>query len=336
MSAISASARPRPPARRRRLPLVAAVPFVAAAALLGVIAGAPSERPTPTPAPRAQPAPSPKAIAGGAALIAAPSGWSRTADAAVPGFPFRHPIALQRRSDHLRVTIELLPATAPTLLPAGFPSSPPAVVSLASGQQAWRYAFVRTGGPAALPAESMLVVWAVPTARGVATIACLGPRGTAAPDACETIAQSLMTPGSAPLRPGPSAAFWSRLPAVLATLDVARVRGRRALAGADRSSSQARAARALSAAHRSAITALAPLARQGEGAPSSTVRALHGAAGAYGKLGSAARSRWPGRYTRARGAVESAEATLARALERARTAARAEFAAGRALASPAR
>ena len=327
MSAIPASARPRPPARRRRLPLVAAVPFVAAAALLGVIAGAPSE--APTPAPRAEPAPVPTAIAGGAAVVAAPSGWSRTDSAAVPGFPFRHPIALERRSDRLRVTIELLPATAPTMLPAGFPSSPPAVVSLASGQRAWRYAFVRAGGTAALPAESMLVVWAVPTARGVATIACLGPRGTAAPAACDAIAQSLTTPGSAPLRPGPSAAFWSRLPAVLATLDVARVRGRRALAAADRSSGQARASRALSAAHRSAGAALAPLAQQAE-VPGGTVRALQAAAGAYGKLGRAARSRWPGRYTRARAAVGAAESNLARALERARTAARAEFAAGRA------
>ena len=57
---------------------------------------------------------------------------------------------------------------------------------------------------------------------------------------------------------------------------------------------------------------------------------------AYGKLGRAARSRRPGRYTRARAAVGAAESNLARALERARTAARAEFAAGRGTASAAR
>ena len=328
----AARSRPRAP---YRLPLVAAVPLLAAAALVGMAVGAPSEAPRPEPT-RALPAPPrPAAIAGGAAVVAVPTGWSRTEGAAVPGFPFRHPLALQRDSDRLRVTIELLPATAPTLLPAGFPAAAPAEVRLDSGQRAWRYAFVRSGGPVALSTESMLVVWAVPTARGVVTIACLGPRGTAAPAACESIAGSLTTPGSAALALGPSAAYWSRLPAVLATLDVARVRGRRALAAAGRASAQARAAATLSAAHRSASRTLAPLARSGNGAPSRAVSALRGAAAAYGTLGRAARSRWPGRYERARGSVRAAESALARALARARRAARAEFAAARAAADSA-
>ena len=329
MSAIPAASRSRPSVPRR-LPLVAAVPFVAAAALFGLAVATPSEAPRPAPA-RALPAPPrPTAIAGGAAVVAVPSGWTRTDGATVPGLPFRHPLALERRSDQLRVTIELLPAAAPTLLPADFPATTPEAVRLASGQRAWRYAFVRADGATAVATESMLVVWTVPTARGVATIACLGPLGPAAPAACESIAGSLTTPGAAPLALGSSAAFWSRLPAVLATLDVARVRGRRALAAAGQASGQARAAATLAAAHRSASTTLAPLSHPGDGAPSRAVSALRGAASAYGTLGRAARSRWPGRYARARRTVRFAEAKLARALARARRAARAEFAAARA------
>ena len=74
-----------------------------------------------------------------------PSGWARDNVVTTPGFV--HPLRLRNADDGLRASVERLPATSATLLPAAFlrslESAPdrPAVVTLAGGRQAWRYRF---------------------------------------------------------------------------------------------------------------------------------------------------------------------------------------------------
>jgi hypothetical protein len=185
-------------------------------------------------------------------------------------------------------------------------------VRLDSGQRAWRYAFLRRGA-----ADSMLVVWAVASSRGVATVACLGTRAAAAPAGCEAIARSLRWRGPAALDPDPSAAFWGRLPAVVTDLQAARASGRAALAAAAHARAQATAAAALATAHRNAAAALDPLAR-GTGAPARAVDSLRSVAAAYDALAAAARARVPAGYAEARARVIAAERVLVAALARAR------------------
>jgi hypothetical protein len=319
------SAVPAPLPSARRVPLAAAVPLAAVAALIGLIAGAPA-----APAPTAAPvAPAPATATGGGVQLEVPGGWSRAAGAAIPGLPFRHPLGLRRDAGGLRLTAEVLPMRTRTLLPPALAPGRPAVVRLASGQRAWRYAFVRAGAtaadgagatpggaaPATAPSAAMLVVWALPTARGVATVACLGPRARAVPPDCAAIARSLATPATAALALGPRTAYRSRLPAVVAALDAARVRGRRALAAAPHARGQVREAAGLAAAHRAAATALAPLARPEEDA---AVRGLRRVAAAYDALAAAAHGRRPDGYARARAGVGAAERALGAALVRGR------------------
>ena len=79
-----------------------------------------------------------------------PSGWARGDAAAVPGFD--RPLGLRNTSEALRASVEQLPATSPTLLPAAFlqtlKSAPerPDMVRLASGRDAWRYRFPQADG----------------------------------------------------------------------------------------------------------------------------------------------------------------------------------------------
>ena len=129
--------------------------------------------------------------------------------------------------------MERLPATSATLLPAAYvktlASAPdkPAVVRLAAGAQAWRYRFPGRDG-------SMTLLYAAPTTSGIATVACTTPIDTSVPRACEALAGAVSVPGSRPLEPSTSAAFFSALPAAVKDLDAARTKGVDELKGATR------------------------------------------------------------------------------------------------------
>ena len=156
-------------ARSHTLPLAAVAAVVVAGAIGGLLVGGSLSGGGSSPAPRATPA---QSIAHDGVRLQVPSGWARTDVTTAPGFS--RPLALRNSDDGLRATVERLPATSATLLPAAFlrtlGSAPgqPEVVRLSGGRQAWRYRFPATDG-------SMTLMYAAPTTSGVATVACTAP-----------------------------------------------------------------------------------------------------------------------------------------------------------------
>jgi hypothetical protein len=289
--------------------------MVLAAAIAGLVVGgalvggySPQPRVTAT----AQP------IAHEGLRVQVPRGWTRGDGAGIPGF--RDPLRLRNRDDGLRANAEQLPATSATLLPAAFLASvegtpePPTLVRMAGGQSALRYRVPGRNG-------SMTLVYAAPNTKGVATVACTGPIGSSVPRACDALGGAVTVPGARPLAPSPTAAFSSRVPAVLSDLDASRTHGLEALEAARSARGQARAADGLGRAHRAAAATLAPLA-SGDGVPRATVGALTATATAYAVLARAARNRLPGPYADAGRAVTNANADLRKTVAKASAATR--------------
>jgi O-antigen ligase len=305
--------------------------LVVAAAIAGAIAGlllGGSFRGGDAPALRS--AMAPQAIAHDGLRLQVPSGWARGDAATVPGF--NRPLGLHNASEDLRASVERLPATSPTLLPAAFlqtlKSAPerPDVVRLASGRDAWRYRFPQADG-------SVTVLYAAPTTTGIATVACLSRIDAGG---CEALASAVTVPGTRGLEPGPSAAFYSRLPAAASDLDAARAKGAREFDAATRSTAQAAAADRLARAHKAAGAALAPLTREGDGLPTATVSALSATATAYATLARAARARSPRRYADAGRTLAGADADLRRTTTKVAAAASAASTASRPAGTPMR
>ena len=308
---MSAHAGSRELTQGRRLPVATVSALVVAAAIAGAIAGllfGGSFGGGGTPGLRS--APGPQTIAHDGLRLQVPSGWARGDAAAVPGFD--RPLGLRNTSEALRASVERLPATSPTLLPAAFlqtlKSAPerPDMVRLASGHDAWRYHFPQADG-------SVTVLYAAPTTTGIATVACLSPIDAGG---CEALASAVTVPRTRALELGTSAAFYSRLTAVASDLEAARAKGARELDAATRSAGQAAAADGLARAHKAAGAALAPLTREGDGLPTATVSAVGATATAYATLASAARARSPRLYADAGRAVAAADSDLRRTMRK--------------------
>jgi hypothetical protein len=273
--------------------------------------------------------PEPQTIGRAGLRVEVARGWTRGGAATLPGFV--RPLDLSNPDQSLTATVERLPATSATLIPAALSkrlvAAPrrPADFRLRSGQRAWRYRLQARDG-------SLVVLYAAPVVGGVVTMACASPAVATIPPACDTVARTLtIAPGWQALAPGTGAGFFSRLPGVRAQLEIARAEGGRELGAATRATAQAAAADRLARAHRAAGAALSPLA--GGPGQRTAVRALSATANAYAALAGAARARVPRRYAAARRTVIAADGRLGRALARAGTAA---HAAGRAAVSAAR
>jgi hypothetical protein len=241
--------RRRPPASAVlvALPLLAAILGAILALAFGDDAG---------PAPvRATPAPAGRTVAAGDLRLTLPEGWTpiRTIPA-MPGFEGAR--ATFARSWNADVAIALLPAVKPSLLPAQLDAakSPASSRPRVAGAGTLRgYHYVRDPRGA-----GVLDVVAVPTTRGVATIAC---RSTVvAPDECDLALRGLRLARGSFVPLSADAAFLSRLPAVAATLDAERVRLRERLARATLAEDPARTADRLAGAYAGASSALRPLA----------------------------------------------------------------------------
>jgi hypothetical protein len=305
VASASASARP---VTRDTLPVATVSVLVVAAVIAGLLLGGSvggrdvsAERPAGAPDP----------IDHGGLRLQVPSGWARGDAAAISGFS--RPLGLQNAAEGLSAAVERLPATSATLLPVASLTTPKAAlerpddIRLASGQRAWRYRLQRNDG-------SVLVLYAAPTTGGIATVACASPAVTAVPRGCDVLASAVAVPGSQPLEPGTSAAFFSRLPATIADLEAARTKGTRELSAATRATAQAAAADGLARAHKAAGAALAPLADNRKRVQTAAVGALTASATAYAALASAARARVPQPYTDASRTVTGADADLRRAM----------------------
>ena len=285
------------------LPVATVCVLVVAGAVAGLLlGGVVGDRDLPA----GRPAPRPRSIAHGGLRLQVPSGWTRGGAAAVPGF--HRPLGLRYADAGLSAAVERLPPTSATLLPVALSpllkAAPqrPAEIRLASGQRAWRYRLQRSDG-------SLLVLYALPTTGGVATVACASPAVAAVPRACDALAAAVAVPGWQPLKPGNGAAFFSWLPATVAELEAARAAGGSELAAATRAAAQA--------AGRGRTGPRAPGRRRGalparrRADPDRRRRRPQRDGDAYTALARAARARVPRRYAAASRAVRAADARAA-------------------------
>jgi serine/threonine protein kinase len=292
---------------------------VAATAVLAVAAGLlVGDRESSTPAP-SRPAPRLASSAGNDALaLRFPEPWRQTnRPPAIEGLDLARPVALDAGTGGAGVVAGRTTATGPTLLPAAFvkrladrPAGEPVRLGAV---QALRYRGLRPGesGPA-------LTVFAVPTSRGVATIACHAPAAAAAAFEadCERVAASLELSGAKAYALGPQAGYARRLDRALTALAAARSRDRRALAGAKTQGGQARLAGALAAAHDRAADALARLAvtPADAGAHAALVAAVRRARGGYARMARAARRHDARGFAAGERTVRDGDAMLRKAL----------------------
>jgi hypothetical protein len=306
VSAASAATRATPQGQGR-LPTLAVSLLAIGSAIAGLVLGGVYRS---APAPRVETRAAPIASAG--VRVQLPTGWARGSATTLSGFD--QPLWLRHAGAGVNAAVELLPAAAPTLLPVGVQASgAPQTVELASGRQAWRYRVERSDG---VP----LVFYAAPTTKGIATVGCLNVSGSTAERACRAVAVAVTVPGSHRLAPGERAAFLSRLPATVASLDSARTKGARALDAASLPAAQALAADGLARAHRAAAAELAPLRSNDDRLASETVGALGATASAYSVLADAARARSSRLYAEASRGVAGADGRLRRTMTEASTA----------------
>jgi hypothetical protein len=237
--------------------VVVAVAAIAVAA--GLLLGKPDDS-TPAPAPSAPSLSS--SAANDAVALSFPATWSRADHApALDGLDLARPVALTAGARGTGVVAGRTAATGPALLPAAFvkqlPDRPAAERVRLGELQALRYRDLRPGGSA-----TALTVFAVPTARGVATVACHAPAAAAAAFRadCERVAASLKLSGTKPYGLGPQEPYARGVDRALTALAASRGRDRRALASARTQGGQSRLAGALARDHDRAATALAQLA----------------------------------------------------------------------------
>ena len=288
-----------PPARgeSRSQPRPAlAVAGVAAVAVVAIAAGLLiGNRKTASPAAAAA-APALVSSAGNDVLdLSFPDTWRRASrPPAIEGLDLARPVALSAGAGGGGVVAGRSAATGPTLLPAAFVkrlAGRPAADRVRLGAlQALRYRGLRPGG-----AGPALTVFAVPTSRGVATVACLAPPASAAAAVfqadCQRVAASLKLSGPRAFGLGPQADYARGADRAITALAAARLRDRRALAGARTQGGQGRLAAALATAHDRALRALSGLAISPADAEAhaSLVAAIRRARDGYARMSRAAR-----------------------------------------------
>jgi serine/threonine protein kinase len=319
-------AAPAPPARGADAPprggrrsLVPAALVVTAVAVVAVAAGLLiGHRDSPSPA--APPsAPALASSAGNDLLdLSFPESWRRSHRApAIDGLDVARPVAVSAGAGGAGVVAGRTTATGPTLLPAAFvkqlPEPPAGERVRLGGLQALRYRGLRPSGSG--PA---VTVFAVPTTRGVATVACHAPAAAAAAFEadCERVAASLKLSGAEAYGLGPQARYARTVDRTLTALAAARARDRRALAGARTQGGQAKLAAALAGDHDRAARTLAGLAVSPADARAhaALVAAVRRAHDGYARMARAARRHDAKGFGAGERAVRDGDAMLRRAL----------------------
>jgi len=185
-------------------------------------------------------------------VLGVPADWRRSSsDLAVTALGLRDAIVLLPGSiGGATIMAGMSSATGATLLPAALTPRldrvpRPASVRL-DRMTALRYADLPVGG-----LTRRMTVFAVPTSRGVLTLACLAPPRDAAAlrPVCDRVALSLRLTRGRALASGPSARYQAGLNALVGTLDAVRADERAKLASAGKASQQARHAERLAGAY---------------------------------------------------------------------------------------
>jgi hypothetical protein len=254
-----------------------------------------------------------------------PAGWQRLASApTIPGLTFSQPLALASSAptnaagaSSQRLLAGEVSASGSSLLPSRFIAAlsgtlpRPEPVQLGS-LQAYSYSGLSVHGLA-----GSLTLYVVPTAGGVATVACLSPSSSVAPAAqCAQIAATLKLNGTTASGLAPSPQYAAALGRTFGALRSAAGAGTARLHSASSASAQATAAAQLAAAYSSASSSLGRLTESPavQSANASIASSLASVARDYAALASAARAGDEGAYARAVGAIAGDRARAANAL----------------------
>ena len=292
----------RPGRRGVGVAIPAAAMLVAAA--IGVAAGSATTPSRP---------PATVTLAGSGVTVEAPRGWLRAAPGEswpAIGDPALIAHAPTRPHGSSGATALAITRAAAPLL-ARLADAVPGPVRLGAGLDAWRYRDV------AVAAGSVADVYVLEGRDGPLVAACVGPADAPAsvrePCAAALTTLRLQAGGAVPL--GGGAAARRALARVVADLDRARERERRALATAATGRRQAAAADRLGAAYASAAGAAARIGTVGApGDLPRLVKRLEETGRAYAALAAAARATRRTSYTRARASVVVHERALEQAL----------------------
>jgi hypothetical protein len=248
-------------------------------------------------------------VSTGALRVTLPEGWTPTRTGPkIPGFDGAR--AAFARSYDSDVTIALLPARSPSLLPPALdvatnPASARPRIQRAGALSAYDY--VR-------PAKDrrVLDVVVVPTTLGVATIACSS--AVVAPDECAQALHGLRLAGGSFLPLSTESAFLAGLPDAVKTLGAQRLRLRTRLTRAGLVAGAARTAYRLAGTYGTADRALRPLAAPHSDARS-TVILLRRLRSRYFTLAAAIRARDRGAFKAAARSIQTNEQRLAVRIE---------------------
>ena len=257
----------------------------------------------------------------GAIAITYPSSWERVDQVPeLPGFEFTNPIVVgpKGQADNRLVT-GLVDASGPTLLPAAFVKAlgadPNRTDTVRLGDlQAYRY---RNLDPSNF--NPALTLYAVPTDKGIATIACQADPATATrfmPE-CERAASTLKLEGAQPYDLGPGREYVDTVNGTLDKLQSARTRQVAALKSAKTPAQQAKAAGNIARAYDGAAKTLskAPVSPQVASVNDAIVAALNDASDAWTKVADGADAADADDYNAGERAVKKAEKQLAAALD---------------------
>jgi predicted Ser/Thr protein kinase len=255
-----------------------------------------------------------------------PASWQHLANApTIPGLTFSQPLALAQSGGGsggaasaapARLVAGQVSASGPSLLPGAFLSAlngalpRPEPVRLGA-VQAYRYSGLSVRGLAVA-----LTLYVVPTARGVATIACVGSTAAAPAGQCAQIAATLKLSGATAFGLAPSASYAAALAHIFGTLRNATNPGEARLHGASSASAQAVAAAQLAAAYASASRALGQLSVSPavQDVNANLASSLAALGRSYAALAAAARAGDDAAYGRAQRAIGSARVATAKAL----------------------
>lgn len=239
-----------------------------------------------------------------------PSDWQRLANPpAIPGLTFSQPLALAAEGKAAASGQSLLAgevrASGASLLPATFTSAlggalPRAEPVQLGAVQAYRYQGLNVRGLA-----GPLTLYTVPTAGGVATIACLSASAAGVTTQCAQIAATLKLSGTTVFGLGPSTEYATSLGHIYGTLQSATATAGTQLRAASSAAAQATAARQIAAAYSTASNALArlsvsPAIQSVNAGLASSLAAL---AGDYTALAAAAQAGDEGAYAKASSAI---------------------------------
>jgi hypothetical protein len=251
--------------RRPSIAMLVGVPLLAAllGALLAWALRGDGDR-----APDRAAAGSAQAFVAGDLRLTLPDGWRQVRTGpSVPGFDKARTTYLSSLSSD--VAIAMLPPTHPTLLPAELATRRDAAALRPRVLRAGRIRAYHYVAP--LGAQRVVDVYAVPTTRGTATVACASPVYELGE--CQAVVGALRLARGDFLPLSPESAFLEALPAAVARLNADRAVLRTRLAQASTPEAGARAATRLAATYQTAGRPLRPLLPP-DGDARATVRLL--------------------------------------------------------------